>query len=597
MEKRPVKNKLVTDKDIEKLLQLKKFRLSSLAPIILGVLKLNRINQLYAAHVNKKGAQFSDEILKSLNIQYDHVESDLKNIPKTGPFIIVANHPYGGIDGLILISLISKVRPDIKILANHLLAQIHPVEHNLVEVSPFSKDQKGNRNIRGIKKALSCLAQQVPIAIFPAGEVSSLRLNTLKVSDKMWHPVAGKLILKAGVKVVPVYFSGHNSFTFNILGLIHPALRTARLPVELLNKKDEKIHVRIGKAVDVKTIGQFNDVHQLLRFLRAKTYALGSTLDVQPYFRLKDSQPQQIIEPVSHDLILRDIRKLGAINLLFQHQQFKVFISGAGSIPHVLQEIARLREITFREVGEGTLQSLDMDEYDLYYNHLFIWDEEHEKIVGAYRIGLGDALFHRYQKKGFYLNELFKIDEKFYPILKSSLELGRSFIVKEYQKKPLSLTLLWKGINEFLKRKENNYKYLIGPVSISNSFSPLSKDLLVDFITRHHSDKNFSSMIKPRKQFRYRHKGDGKELRELSPQDLLSLDKLISGIEISQMKIPVLLKKYLAQNARIIAFNIDPKFNNALDGFLVLNIADIPAETFDMLTKSGGKNETAKAIA
>jgi putative hemolysin len=200
-------------------------------------------------------------------------------------------------------------------------------------------------------------------------------------------------------------------------------------------------------------------------------------------------------------------------------------------------------------------------------------------------MGLGDVLYRRYKKKGFYLNELFKLSKDFTPVLKTSVELGRSFIREEYQRKPLSLVLLWKGVNVFLKSQPNRYKHLIGPVSISNSFSDLSKDLLVDFITKNHFDKELSKMVEPRKRYVFKFRGEAKELRNHTSEDVKVLDTMISEIETSGQKIPVLLKKYLKQNARIIAFNVDPKFNHSLDGFLVMNLEEIPDDTFEMMMR------------
>lgn len=583
-------DKLISADAIAKGLKLQKLKLSALAPFILKALKLEKVNTLYANHQQDTGAVFADEILKELRVDYEYNPEELNNIPKSEPFIVIANHPYGGIDGMMLLKIITQMRPDFKIMANFLLQQIPPLKDNFVSVNPFESVNKSGLNIAGIKRCLTLLKEGHPIGIFPAGEVSSLKLTNLKVSDKMWSPVVGKMIMKAQVRVVPVFFSGHNSLAFNLLGLVHPALRTAKLPSELFNKSDEKIKIRIGKPVSVKTLNEFKEPNELLRFLRAKTYALESSLEVEskPFLKLhlqKPAEPEPIIEPTDLNLILQDIKRAEAKDLLFTHDTWKVFISPAKFIPNVLREISRLREITFREVGEGTNRSCDTDEYDLHYRHLFIWDDEHQKIVGAYRIGLGDVLYRKYKKQGFYLNELFKIKKEFSPILKQSLELGRSFVAKEYQRKPYSLMLLWKGVNEFLKKENYRYKYLIGPVSISNSFSALSKDLLVDFITKHHFDNELAKHVKPRNKYEYQYKGEGSALRHLANDDIKVLDSMISEIETSQNKIPVLLKKYLKQNAKIISFNIDPKFNNALDGFLVMNIEEVPEDTFEMVMR------------
>lgn len=582
---------LISNDSLSRGLQLKKLKLSALAPLIAKTLKLEKINALYASHSHTSGVEFSGNILEALNIRFSYSEEELRNIPADEPFILIANHPYGGIDGLILLNLVTRVRPDFRIMANFLLQQIPPLKEHFVPVDPFENPLRKSKNISGIKRCLALLQQGHPIGMFPAGEVSALKLNNLKVSDRMWNPVVGKMIMKARVKVVPVYFSGRNSMAFNLLGLLHPALRTAKLPSELFNKQDEEITVRIGKPVPVKSLDDFTGPDELLRFLRAKTYALGSSLEVSstPFLsRLhRIGQPQDIISETPQELLLADLERIRGTGLLVAHDHMEVYISSARFIPNILREISRLREVTFREVGEGTNKACDTDEYDLHYKHLFLWDAQKNRLAGAYRIGMGDVLFRRYKKKGFYLNELFRIRKEFYPVLRQSLELGRSFIVKEYQRQPYSLMLLWKGVNEFLKREGHRYRYLIGPVSISNSFSSLSKDLLVDFIRKNHYDDTLSRYVTPRKKYKYRHKGEGAGLRELNNTDIRVLDGMIAEIETSRNKIPVLLKKYLKQHARIIAFNIDPKFNNALDGFLVMNIDQVPDETFEMVTRQG----------
>lgn len=582
---------LISKDALSRGLKLQKLKLASLAPLIIKALQLEKVNQLYANHADTKGMEFADQILNELQLTYEFNPDELKNIPQHEPFIVVANHPYGGIDGLMLLRILTQARSDFKIMANFILQLIPTLKENFIPVNPFETSSKTGINISGIKKCLQALQEGNPIGIFPAGEVSSLKLTNLKISDKQWNPVVGKLILKAQVKVVPVYFSGHNSIAFNLLGLVHPTLRTAKLPSELFNKTKEKIQIRIGKPINIKTINEFNDPNELLRFLRAKTYALESSLEIEHESFIsklkfkKPDEPLPIINETPTQLIEKDLAQLPTKSLLLTHDHFKIYIAGARNIPSVLREISRLREITFREVGEGTNQSCDTDEYDLNYKHLFIWDETHKKIVGAYRIGLGDVLHRRYKKKGFYLNELFKIHKDFNPVLKNSLELGRSFITKEYQRKPYSLMLLWKGVLSFLKLHPNRYKYLIGPVSISNSFTSLSKDLLVDFIKKNHFNETLAVHIKPRKKYKYQHKGEGAALKDMSKNDIKALDNMIADIELANTKIPILLKKYLKQNAKIIAFNIDPKFNNSLDGFLVMEVSDIPEDTFEMVMR------------
>jgi putative hemolysin len=580
------KKQLIKKEQIEKLITSKVIKPKAFSSLIMKTLKLDQVNRVYGVAAEKEGAPFADAVLRMLHIDYDYPEDDLKNIPLDEPFIVVANHPYGGIDGLIMLSILSKKRPDFKIMANYVLSQIPELSENFISVNPF--ENKKGLSISGIKKSIKMIAEGHPIGIFPAGEVFAFKINTLSISDKMWSSVVGKMILKSNVKVVPMYFSGKNSLSFNILGLIHPSLRTAKLPSELFNKQNDKILVRIGKPVSIKTIQDIKEPDQLLRFLRAKTYALGSSLDVTKHFKIGDllhhkTAPEPIIDVTPTELMAEEIKRIESKSLLFKHHNFGIYLTGARFIPNILREISRLREITFRSVGEGTNKSYDSDEFDLHYKHLFIWDHEAQKLVGSYRIGLGDVLYRRYKKKGFYLNELFKMNKEFSPYLKSSLEMGRSFIVAEYQKKPLSLMLLWKGVLEFLKKENNRYKYLIGPVSISNNFSKLSKDLLVDYIYHHHYDEKLATMVQPRKKYTFQAKGEAGKLLKMQPEDMKMLDDIISDIEISGMKMPVLLKKYLKQNAKIIAFNIDPKFNNSLDGFLIMDFSKVPTETIDLL--------------
>jgi putative hemolysin len=253
-------------------------------------------------------------------------------------------------------------------------------------------------------------------------------------------------------------------------------------------------------------------------------------------------------------------------------------------MPNILKEIGRLREVTFREIGEGSNKSVDIDEFDLYYQQLIVWDNANNKIAGAYRVGMGKDIMEQFGVVGFYINSLFEIRKDANPILGESLELGRSFIVKEYQRKPLSLFLLWKGILYFLI-KHNDYRYLIGPASISNEFSKFSKNLIVSFFKKNYYDNEIARFFKPRKKFKIkptRHV-DQKLFLDLA-QDLGKLDKFIFEIE-SEYGIPVLLKKYIKLNAKIIGFNVDPDFNNCLDGLVILDIFDVPYETLKALSK------------
>jgi hypothetical protein len=342
----------------------------------------------------------------------------------------------------------------------------------------------------------------------------------------------------------------------------------------------------------VLDIPEYNNSAKLLNYLRARTYALGTGLEEEKkifnprnLFKIK-KLPEEIAPETTTALLEKDIDPLREDYLIWVEKTYEVFISPTSLIPNVIREIGRLREITFREIGEGTNKPSDLDEYDIYYHHLFIWDKEAKMIVGAYRLGLGDEIFYSIGKKGFYVSELFKIKSQFTPVLKKSIELGRSWIRKEYQLKPLPLFLLWKGILKYLIDNPR-YRYLIGPVSISNSFSNFSKSLIVDYINRNHFDHEMAQYVKPRKKFKVDFASIDTDLLLAAGEDSFKgLDNLISEVETRSMKVPVLLRQYIALNAKIICFNIDPKFADCLDGFLVLDLEKIPQEMLEKLGKN-----------
>ncbi|QEC78053.1 lysophospholipid acyltransferase family protein [Mucilaginibacter ginsenosidivorax] len=582
--------KVITTEEFAKATKLDKLKMPGLAALLMEIMKINQVNELFAQAQPKQGIEFIDAILAGCGIDIDFDERDLRHIPKTGSFIAIANHPYGGIEGLVLLKMLLTVRPDAKLMANFLLKKIPNLSDFFIAVNPFENVEHSS-SISGLKNTLELLNNGTPIGIFPAGEVSTFKVEQQQVTDRLWHPVVGKIIAKAKVPVIPIYFHGNNGLLFNLLSMIHPALRTAKLPSELFNKHGHTIKLRIGKPINVLDVPDYNNSAKLLNFLRARTYALGTGLEEEKkifsprnLFKIK-RQPKDIVPEISVDILEKEVAPLRDNYRIWIEKNYEVFIVPTSVIPNVIREIGRLREITFREIGEGSNKAIDLDEYDIYYNHLFIWDFEAKLIVGAYRIGLGDEIFYSVGKTGFYLNELFKLKAQFTPVLRKSLELGRSWIRKEYQTKPLPLFLLWKGILKFLIDNPR-YRYLIGPVSISNSFSKFSKSLIVDYINRNHFDHELAQYVKPRKKFKVDFSSIDTDLLMAGEDSFKGLDNLISEVETRNMKVPVLLRQYIALNAKIISFNIDPKFADCLDGFLVLDLEQVPQDILEKLGKN-----------
>ena len=582
--------KIITSEEFAKATKLNKLPLPGLASLLMEIMKINDINDTFEKAEEFEGVEFVDEILRLVGVKLEISESDIKNIPLDGAFTAIANHPYGGIEGLILIKILCSIRPEAKVMANFILKKIPNLSDFFVAVNPFENIEHSS-SISGIKTTLSLLNAGVPIGIFPAGEVSTYKIGQHQVTDKLWHPVVGKLISKSKAPVVPIYFHGNNGLLFNLLSLIHPALRTAKLPSELFNKKGHIIKVRIGKPIAYQDIPNKEDNNKLLAFLRAKTYALGVGLENEKkifnprnLFKIH-KEPETLVSEINPLILDEEVKSLDENFRVWTEKNYEVYVVPTAVIPNVIKEIGRLRELTFREVGEGTNKSTDLDSYDIYYHHLFIWDSAAKMIVGAYRIGKGDEIFYSYGKKGFYINELFKIKSQIYPVLRRGLELGRSWIRKEYQQKPLPLFLLWKGILKYLMDNPQ-YQYLLGPVSISNSFSQFSKSLIVNFIYQNHFDKELAQMVKPRKKFKVDFSQIDADILTSSSTSLKNLDSLISEIETSHIKVPVLLRQYMSLNAKIICFNIDPKFSDCLDGFLVLDLENVPADMLEKLGKN-----------
>ena len=555
---------------------------------LMYILRFRQLNHLYAGIEEKTGLRFVEEVIKALDLKINFDEQDLKRIPVEGPAIVVANHPLGGLDGLLLIRLVSGVRSDVKILGDPLLRKIEPVASYFVDTNPFEDDTDLEKSsYSGLKESVSHLKNGGILCVFPAGETRQGQISNLFV-DRIWRYSIIRFIKRMEVPVIPVLFQTDSSRLFKIMGKIHPVLKEAPMPPGLFHHRNKSIRIRIGNAVKKSDQEEFTDIYQFGRYLRAKTYGMSIPIEVKRFFNYSlrvPVKPQPIVEPVAKEKIMKEIQEIRHDHLLFKLEDYCVFAAPSRIIPNILNEIGRLREITFREVGEGTNQSIDIDEFDLYYHQLFIWDDRQERIIGAYRIGLGREIMEQYGKRGFYVNTLFRIDDSMDGILGQSMELGRSFVVKDYQKKPMPLFLLWKGILYFML-KSPDYRYLMGPVSISNDYSRISKDLIIRFIMENHYDWRMAQRIKPRNSYKFRSEDPNiNVLMESTRRDINKLDKTIRDVDALNAGLPVLLKKYIKLNAKIVSFNVDPKFNNCLDGLIMLDIFDVPRSTVESLHK------------
>jgi putative hemolysin len=556
---------------------------TDISQLLLDYPSSKKINKIFDELRYSNGIQFIDEFLQRLNITYSVDEEDVKKIPKTGAFIMVANHPFGLIDGLLTLKVIKEIRHDFKLVDEGMLQKIAGLHDELIIMHPLEKELGVPLSFGGSNQIFSSLEQGHAVGFFPSGEISSYQSSSSLVEDGVWSNQVMKIISIAEAPVLPIYFEGNNSMLFHFIGTMFSGLKNAKLPSEILNKKDSHIRIRIGTPVPVKQLRQLSPASKLARFLRAKTYGLKNLVKVKRFYLpelKKKTVEQEIMPPVDARLISKEIESL-FINgkMLLQQQQFQIYLAPVNEIPNAINEIGRLREITFREVGEGTGMKLDLDEYDLYYQQLILWDAENHKIAGGYRIGLGDYIIERYGLKGFYTRSLFKMKNELLPLLQQSVELGRSYVIKEYQQKRLPLFLLWRGILTFLIQHPN-YRYLFGPVSISNRYNNVSKSLIIAFIKKHYYNHEIAQYISPKKKFKPKEKQiDIDILIESADNDIKLIDKYIHDFDPDMSGTPILLKKYLNQNARIAGFNIDPQFADVLDGLMFLHLKDVPADT------------------
>jgi putative hemolysin len=552
--------------------------------MMMHVLGFNKLNDSYAATKEYLGNDVTAHYLFQHNIKYIVDNTNLKNIPEKGGCVFICNHPTGMLDGIILIDLISRIRPDVKFLGNFLLGRMDVLEKFFIEVDPM--DTKNSRNISGIKTALKHVKDGNCLAIFPAGEVSTI--HGFRIQDKKWPSSMMKFIRKVNAPIVPMFMSGKNSPAFHILGFIHPFLRTVQLVRQFNRKENCTVTVAIGAPILPIRTASLTD-KEYVDFVRMNVELLRKTFTNKQNIKTTASiSLAPIAQSQNKELIIDEIRKLKETHTLFNQGPFTLFFAHPCELNYVMEEIGRLREITFREVGEGTNKELDIDKYDTYYHQLFIWDNEHETVVGAYRLGMGAEIITKYGRKGFYTDYMFQLGKPLNPILHKTIELGRSFIIKPYQGNSIALMLLWKGILQILIQNED-YRYLFGPVSVSNDYLEISKTLIERYIRKYHFDYYHAKFVNPihplpKEKFPFV-KGYLKDVHSLE-----LLDKLIIDLENKQRGIPVLVKRYLQLGAKILAFNIDVDFNDSMDGLILLDLKNVPEKTLLMLSKDMNVN-------
>ena len=523
---------------------------------------------------------FMSNALDCLDIRYAFNTRQIKLIPKSGPLVVVANHPFGAIDGMILTLLICSIRKDVRVLGNYFLARIPGMRDILISVDPFGTRSSHGKNLQPLRESVRWLKQGGVIVTFPSGEVSSWSLKHQRIMDPAWSRTIGKLVQMSEANVLPVYFHGRNSLLFQYAGMVHPLLRTCLLPRELIRKQGTEVRLRLGQSISWATLKRLDSSEKVTRYIRFRTYLLrnvdATVLNTRRHEQVDKTgrlKQQEIIDKIPIEQIQAEVSALPQQQCLITSGDLKIYYTTASQSPMLMQEIGRLREVTFRQASEGTGKAVDIDLFDSYYHHLFLWNCEKQEVVGAYRLGIVSEILNKYGRKGLYTHSLFRYKKKILPLLGSAIEVGRSFVRSEYQKSFSALNLLWKGIGIFVVQQKE-YPVLFGPVSISKDYEILSRHLIIDCLTLNNFENRLSSMVKPRRPYRSSRKGAWIKQEMGAIEDLSLVSDIVSELEHDNKGIPILVKQYLKLGGKFIGFNIDPDFNNVVDGLILVDLRD-----------------------
>jgi putative hemolysin len=555
-----------------------------LASAVNRFLQIDQLEELYARASAEHG--FVRRLLEDLQVTINVAASDFKKIPVSGPVVAVSNHPFGILDGVILAHLLTGVRSDVRILTNQLLGELPELAPICFFIDPFDRPESRPANGRALKQAILHLRAGGMLVVFPAGEVSHFNLKRRAICDAEWTTTAARLAKITRARSLPILINGANGIPFQMLGMVHPRLRTAALPAEMLNKRGKSVEIRIGGIIEPSRMEALADDVEATRYLQLRTELLARRACSHSVLAERPA-----VEGSGGGFVEAEIANLPASCLVEDSRDFAVYLAEARQIPRALHEIGRLRELTFRAAGEGTNEATDLDRFDAWYLHLFLWNKERREIAGAYRLGEVPKILARFGPKGLYTETLFRFAPGFFGRLGPSLELGRSFIQPQYQRQYAPLLLLWKGISAFVA-KHPRYSTLIGAVSVSAQYSPASRELIVRYFEKQNAAGGWRSAVRARRPLRGNlvHGWETAALRSLLP-DVDDLSAPISDLEPDGKGIPILVKQYVKLGGKLLAFSVDPQFGNTLDGFVMV---DLTRTSPEILARYMGKEQAQR---
>ncbi len=522
------------------------------------------INSFLAKNSDLSGIAFIEKVLEHFNFEYRVSNKEIENIPSSGKVVIISNHPLGGLDSLALLLLIYSVRKDVKILANEILMAIEPISELLLPV-----DNMSNKSTKeSIKTIIKSLNNEEALIIFPAGEVSRVRPTGIK--DTKWKSGFLRFAKKSNAPILPVFINARNSSLFYFVSMLYKRAAALFLVHEMFNKNNKTINIKVGELIPIEAISStgLNDKMQIT-LLKKHLYKISK--NKRGIFLTQKC--------ISHPEDRKELKKeLNSSKLLGEtNDGKKIYLCEYKKDSALIREIGRLREFTFRKVGEGSGKKRDIDSYDIYYKHLVLWDEDELELVGAYRLGVSNEIMElECGHEGFYTASLFSFHEDFFPYLRDSIELGRSFVQPKYWGSR-ALDYLWFGIGAYLK-EHTNIKYMFGPVSLSASYPKMARELIVYFYSKYFGEDDLIVTSKNRFILTKQEQSECGNILNSGNyiDDFRILKKHLSHMGIT---IPTLYKQYseLCDNrgVRFLDFGVDPDFENCIDGFILVEVNKI----------------------
>lgn len=526
------------------------------------------IRKFLSRYGHYKGVDFAEKVLEWFDFKVTVSDRERENILPEGAVVVSSNHPLGSLDALALISMVASVRSDIKIVANDVLMQIRPLRSILLPVDNMG----GNTARQQLKNIRSHLREGGCLIVFPAGEVS--RLRPVGVRDLKWNAGFVRLASMVKAPIVPVHISARNSMLFYGVSALYKPASTLLLIREMFKQRGKTAHIRVGTAIDYETYSDIEGGHPAkARSIRKHLYRIGRG---KP--GLLQSQQVPVAGPEDAKELKRAMAKLECLGRT--DDDLHIYLYKHDSSCPVMREIGRLRELTFRSVGEGTGERRDIDRFDHHYEHIILWNDDQLEIVGAYRLARSGPTVASLGIQGLYTSTLFRFDGRFSETLEHGVELGRSFVQPKYWGRR-SLHYLWVGIGAYLA-KYPEIRYLFGGVSLSSELPLVARDLIIDFYQRHFGDdKGGVRHNTPYKVDAGVRTTAGVSYEE--PKNYKADFRVMRGaLREFGLSVPTLYRQYSELcdpgGVRFLDFGVDPDFANCVDGFVVVDVHKMTQE-------------------